>query len=131
MQQNIEQNIVIHIPVNLKKWGGRKVIIGAGGKDLRGLDANIRRDDKLLKALGRAYKWQKLLDSGKCFTADDIAAMEDLSKAYVLRILRLNRLSPKIVSAIISGTQPGGFGLSDVQKPFPPIWQEQEKLFGF
>ena len=125
------QKIVIHVPVNMKKWGGKKVIVGPQGQDLRRLDRENRRDEKLLKALGRAYKWQKWIKIGKCNSAEDISDIENINRSYVLRILRLNRLSPNIIKAILDGNQPDGFGLCDVEKTFPLLWDDQEKQFGF
>ena len=53
--------IIVHVPINFRRWGGKKVLIGPQGEDLRLLEKEIRKDEKLLKALARAYKWQKLI----------------------------------------------------------------------
>lgn len=37
------QKIVIHVPVNMKKWGGKKVIVGPQGQDLRRFDREQAR----------------------------------------------------------------------------------------
>ena len=125
------QKIIVHVPINLRKWGGKKVVVGPVGQDLRKLDCHIRKDDKLLKALGRAYKWQKLIETGQCKNAQEISEIENINRSYVLRVLRLMRLSPKIIQSVLDGNQPDGFGLSSVEKTFPALWDEQEKAFGF
>jgi len=125
------QKIIVHVPINLRKWGGKKVVVGPVGQDLRSLDFYIRKDDKLLKALGRAYKWQKLIETGQCKNAQGISEIENINRSYVLRVLRLMRLSPKIIQSVLDGNQPDGFGLSSVEKDFPALWPEQEKRFGF
>jgi len=130
-QNEPEQKIIIHVPINLRKWGGKKVVIGPAGQDLRKLDLDIRKDDKLLKALGRAYRWQKLIETGYYKNAQEISEVEKINRSYVLRVMRLMRLSPRVIQSILDGNQPDGFGLSSVEKSFPALWDEQEQLFGF
>ena len=60
-------------------------------------------DGVLVKALARAWRWQKLLDRGVYNSVTEIAAAETISKSYVSRILRLALLAPDIVEAILGG----------------------------
>ena len=46
-------------------------------------------DGVLVKALARAWRWQKLLDRGVYNSVTEIAEAERISKSYVSRILRL------------------------------------------
>ncbi|MDE0724361.1 MAG: hypothetical protein OSB62_06635 [Alphaproteobacteria bacterium] len=126
-----EQKIVVHIPMALKTWGGKKVIVGPTGQDLRKLDRETRKDEKLIKALGRAYKWHKWLETGKCSSAEDISQIENINKSYIIKIMRLMKLSPKIIEAVLDGRQPDNFGLSSVEHSFPMLWSEQEQKFQF
>lgn len=126
-----EEKIVVHVPIQLKQWGGRKVIMGPQGQDLRVLKCESRRDEKLLKALGRAYKWQKLIATGQHASIDEIAAHEKIHRSYVHRLLQLMLLSPHIIEALLNGQQPDGFSLKSLEKGFSPIWEEQAKEFGF
>ena len=57
----------------------------------------------LVKALARAWRWQKLLDRGVYSSVTEIAEAERISKSYVSRILRLALLAPDIVEAILGG----------------------------
>lgn len=125
-----EQKIIVRVPINLRRWGGKKVLVGPKGQDLRHLKLEIRKDEKLLKALARAYKWKKELALGKYRTAEEIADAEKIDKSYVQRMMRLLLLSPRIVEAIMNGQQPEGCSLAVIEKPFSPIWSEQEKHFG-
>ncbi len=110
------QKIIVHVPINLKKWGGKKVVVGPVGQDLRSLDLHIRKDDKLLKALGRAYRWQKLIETGQYKNAQEISDIENINRSYVLRVLRLMRLSPKIIQSVLDGNQPDGFACEETLK---------------
>ena len=121
------QKIVVHIPLNFKKFGSKKVIISPQGQDLTRMDFSIRKDEKLLKALGRAYRWQKLLAHT---SATELAEKEKINKSYLLRMMRLMLLSPRVIDAILNGQQPESLSLATIEKPFSPIWSEQEKQFG-
>jgi hypothetical protein len=126
-----DQKIIVRIPINLRRWGGKKVLVGPQGQDLRNLDLEVRKDEKLLKALGRAYRWHKMIAIGKYQSASELAEAENINKSYLLRVMRVMLLSPRIVDAVLNGRQPEGFALTDIDKPFSPIWSEQEKQFGF
>ena len=47
------------------------------------------------------------------------------------RILNLTLLAPDIVEAIMNGEEPNGFSLAKLTKPFPILWEEQRREFGF
>ena len=73
-------------------------------------------DGTPVKALARAWRWQKLLDEG----VSEIGAAENVSKSYVSRILRLALLAPEIVEAILAGTT--------AARPLPMSWEQHERL---
>ena len=60
-------------------------------------------DGTLVKALARAWRWQRLLDGGVYASVSDIGNAENISKSYVSRILRLALLAPDIIEAILAG----------------------------
>jgi hypothetical protein len=47
-------------------------------------------------------RWQQTLDAGVYTTASEIGDVENISKSYVSRILRLALLAPHIVEAILA-----------------------------
>ena len=112
-----DQKIIVRIPINLRRWGGKKVLVGPQGQDLRNLDLEVRKDEKLLKALGRAYRWHKMIAIGKYQSASELAEAENINKSYLLRVMRVMLLSPRIVDAVLNGRQPEGFALTDIDKP--------------
>ncbi len=121
--------ISIKVPIIMKRWGGRKMIILPD--TIQPALMRHTPDETLLKALARAYFWQKQLDKGKYDNIEDLAQQNKINSSYVSRILRLNLLAPPIKSAILNGTQPRTLSLQDMQKAFPDIWTEQLALFGF
>ena len=53
----------------------------------------------LVKALARAWRWQRLLDYGVYTSVTEISEAEHIGKSYISRILRLALLAPDIWSA--------------------------------
>ena len=78
-----------------------------------------RVESALVKALARAYRWQRLLESGKCASITELATAEKIDRSYVCRVLRLTLLAPEIVEAIMGGRQEEGVTLPALMKGFP------------
>ena len=55
------------------------------------------KDSPLIRALGLAHYWQRLLDEGKYRSFTGIAAAEGMDRGQVSRTSQLTRLAPKIV----------------------------------
>jgi hypothetical protein len=118
----------VHIPMRLKRHGGRKLIVTPDGKAVTQPPAP-KQDDTLIKALVRAWKWQKLLDDEKYPSIEALAVKENVNPSYVSRLLRLNFLAPDIKLAILQGTQPKMLNLKTLMEPFLDVWEEQKKRF--
>jgi hypothetical protein len=46
-------------------------------------------DERLVKTLAHAWRWQQMLDEGVYTSVSEIGDAENISKSYVSRILRL------------------------------------------
>jgi hypothetical protein len=68
--------------------GGRKRIVAQAGGEIVPT-SKPQPDGTLVKALARAWRWQRLLDEGTCMSLSGIGDAENISKSYVSRILRL------------------------------------------
>lgn len=79
----------------------------------------------LLKALGRAFRWRRMLEDGRYGSVSDIARAEKIDRTYAGDILRLTLLAPEIVEAIVEGRQPADMTLPVLMKPFPLEWVGQ------
>ena len=86
-------------------------------------------DGVLVKALSRAWRWQKLLDRGVYSSMTEIAEAEKISKSYVSRILRLALLAPDLVEAILGGWADQRVMLEKLERPLPVGWEEQRRLW--
>jgi hypothetical protein len=80
----------------------------------------------MIKALARAFRWRKLLETGAFATVQEIAAAEKLNASYVGRVLRLTLLAPDIIEAILDGRQPAGLTLASLMQPFAVGWEAQK-----
>jgi len=84
-------------------------------------------DSTLVRALARAFHWQRLLDEGTHGTFDDLAKAERVSQSHVSRMLRLTLLSPDLIEAILAGRQPEGMRLGRLLAGFPDEWGRQRE----
>jgi hypothetical protein len=85
-------------------------------------------DGTLVKALARAWRWQRMLDEGVYSTVSEIGDAENISKSYVSRILRLALLAPDLVEEIVEGRTDQGMMLEQLERPLPMRWEEQHQL---
>lgn len=124
------KTITVSVPMKLRRRGGRKLIIAPDGAVTK--EAAVpwppnatKPDATLVKALARAFRWKRLLDTGKFATIAELAESERISDRYVARVLRLTLLAPDIVEAILDGRVPKGMGLAEFMEPWPAGWVGQ------
>ncbi len=122
--------LTVKIPITFQVFGGRKQIVSPPGED-NWPPHEAQPDNTMMKALARAHRWKKLLESGAYATVDDLAKAEEINPSYVSRVLRLTLLRPSIVEAILDGRHSQQLQLAEVLKPFPTDWQAQLEVFGY
>ncbi|NGZ05138.1 MAG: hypothetical protein G8237_02160 [Magnetococcales bacterium] len=122
----------IHIPMQLRRRGGRKVILTPDGRTVEPsvAPAPVMPDDPVVRALVKARRWQTMLESGDFATIKELAEKEGVEKSYLARILRLNVLAPSIVETILRGDYPDSLSLEKLRAGIPVEWEEQQELFG-
>ena len=115
--------LTIRIPIRLQRRGGRKLIMTPEG--VAAPAPKPRRDETLVKALVRAHRWRRKIESGSAKSITDLAEQEGVTVAYVCRLLPLTCLAPDIVEAILDGRQPKGLRLAEMLGSRPVTWNEQ------
>jgi hypothetical protein len=116
----IPDTVTIHVPFRLVKRGGRKeMVLPVGSSNQRKLD------NTLVKALARAFRWKRILESGEFATITELAAREGVAISYLTRVLRLTLLAPEAVETILDGRQGTSTTLAALLEPFPPDWASQ------
>lgn len=114
------ETVTIHVPFRVVKRGGRKEM-----QMPKGATQSRRTDSALIKALARAFRWKRMLESGEFVTLSELAEREGIAPSYMTRVLRLTLLAPEIVEAILDGTQGPEVTLSRVLEHFPLAWEQQ------
>lgn len=121
--------LTIRIPMRLRRRSGRKLIMTPEGS--AAATPKPRRDETLVKALIRAHRWRRKIESGRAKSITDLAEQEGVTVAYVCRLLPLTCLAPNILEAILDGRQPKGLRLAEVLGNGPLGWDEQRTTLGF
>lgn len=120
--------VTVQIPFTIRKRGGRKVLIAPEGGCVWEAQ-RPRVDSAMVKALARAQRWRRMLETGTYASITEVAASEKINQSYVCRILRLTLLAPDIVETILDGRQPRELQLSALLGPFAMEWTTQRQRF--
>ena len=73
--------------------------------------------------MARAFRWLRMLETGRFATINELAAAEKINASYVARILRLTLLTPDLVEAILDGRQPEGMTLPGLLAGVEVEWE--------
>jgi len=119
------QMLTVRVPLaGRKQRGGQKLVLTPGAMAPRGSSA---ADTTFVKALARAFRWRRMMETGRYGTIDELAAAEKINSSYVSRLLRLTLLAPGIVEAILDGRQADGTTLPGLLEPCPVEWERQRQ----
>ena len=118
----IPETVTLHVPFRIVKRGGRKEM-----QMPEGATQPQRTDNTLVKALARAFRWKRMLESGEFATIGDLAEREGIAASYMTRVLRLTLLAPDIVEAILDGRKGPEVTLAWLMKSFPVEWNKQHR----
>jgi hypothetical protein len=116
--------ITVALPIGFARRGGRKTIIGPVPR----MTPAPKYDNALVKALARAIRWRRMIETGAYPSIAELAKGEKVNESYACRLLRLTLLAPEIVECILNGRQPGGLQLSQLLRPLPVDWKSQVRL---
>ena len=84
------------------------------------------QDSALMRALGLAHHWQKLLDEERAASAADIAKAEGMDVTQVRRVLRLTLLAPEVVERLVGSPD---IVLEQVmRRQWPADWGKQRQI---
>jgi hypothetical protein len=133
----IPDTVTPHVPFRIAKRGGRKEMQMPDGvaqphradSELLGAPSVQAQQRTLVKALARAFRWKKMLESGEFATIAELAERERIAPSYMTRVMRLTLLAPDIVEAILDGRTGPEVTLARVLEPFPVEWSKQEAHF--
>ena len=116
-------SIAFDVPLRITKRGYRKLVQLTGTETAeRPWDA---RPTALQRALGRAERWRRMLESGEATSISDLAAKEGTDFSYIARLLNLTTLAPQLIAAILDDTLPSGTTVNDLAINPPLLWSGQ------
>lgn len=120
------------VPLKIRRKQNRKLLTTPPGASSSVTTGGL--DIPMIKTLGKAFYWQRLLDEGKYATSTDLARALKLETGWVAEVIRMANLAPDIVEAILEGTQPRHLNLHTIrgrQESLPRDWEGQKKLLAF
>jgi predicted nuclease with RNAse H fold len=119
------------VPWTLVKRGLKKQVITpldapqaflAEATRIREMQATAR-DTALMRALGLAHHWQRLLDERRARSVAEIAEAEGVDVTHIRRLLRLTLLAPEVLDRM---TKSSDIVLEQVmRRPWPNRWSDQ------
>ncbi len=125
----VEEDLLVrlNVPARLKRTSMEMKLVIDGDAEPKIADAG------LLRILARAHLIGKRFDENANSTLEDIAARENISSSYVVRLIRLNYLAPDIVAAILAGKQPAEMTANKLMADtrLPLDWRDQRAMMGY
>ena len=119
------------VPLTIKRRQNRKLLIPPAPDAIA---ATGGFDVPMIKTLGKAFYWKRLIDEGVYATTSDLARALKVESGWAAEVLRMTMLAPDIVEAILEGRQPRHLNLHTLrgrQDLLPRDWVEQRRLLGF
>ncbi|KKB79724.1 bacteriophage-like protein [Devosia soli] len=123
-RERASSTFTVSVPLTIRTRGGRKLVLSPAGGAITA-PARPRIDNTLVKALARAFRWRKILESGRFATVAEMAAAENMDRSYVSRVMRMTLLAPEIVESILEGRHSPDLLLPKLLEPRSEIWSEQ------
>lgn len=111
------------VPMTLRRRGVQRLV------QQPVVEQREAHDSTLIEGMGRAFHWQRLLDTGEMESGSAIARAEGLHQSVVNELLRLTLLAPNIVEQLMAGQQPRRMSLIWFQRhPLPVDWAAQRGI---
>ena len=123
---------VTFVPLAIKRRQSSKVILPPAGTAFANAASSF--DLPLIRTLGKAFYWQRMIDAGEVANATELARHVKIGHGWVCEVLNMRRLAPDIIQAVLEGRQPRHlnlYALRGRQVDIPLEWDAQRKLFGF
>jgi hypothetical protein len=116
------------VPLAIRHRPGRKTVVTPMTDGVA--PVTTRADPALVKALARAFRYQRMLDEGRYASISEMAVAERIERGYLGSLLRLTLLSPDLVEAILDGRASSSVALPALLEPVPKDWANQRECLG-
>lgn len=120
-------SVTVRVPLAIRHRPGRKTVVTPMVDGVA--PVTTRADPALMKALARAFRYQRMLDKGRYASISEMAAAERIERGYLGSLLRLTLLAPDIVKAVLDERPSKELNLKALFQPFPEGWKRQQEIF--
>ncbi|WP_338665636.1 hypothetical protein VQH23_10750 [Pararoseomonas sp. SCSIO 73927] len=123
-------SLTVQVPLRIRRRPGRKTVVTPERPTLAAPSPTISTcaDPALVKALARAFRYQRMLDEGRYASIAELAEAENLDRGYMGRLLQLMLLLLEIVEATLNGSQSEQLSLGRAIDPLLPEWEQQAAI---
>ncbi len=121
------RTVTVSVPLAMRMRGGRKQVV-VPEETSAWAPQRAQIDSTLVKAIARAFRWQRMLEGGSFSSVAELAAAERINASYLARVLRLTLLAPDIVEAILDGRHSQELTVARLFRPFPVDWERQQTV---
>ena len=116
-------SITVRVPLTIRRRPGRKTVVTPVADGVA--PVTTRADPALVKALARAFRYQRMLEQGRYASISEMAAAERIERGYLGSLLRLTLLAPDLVELVLDGRGADRVALAALLKPMPLVWAQQ------
>ena len=116
-------SITVRVPLTIRRRPGRKTVVTPVADGVA--PVTTRADPALVKALARAFRYQRMLEQGRYASISEMAAAERIERGYLGSLLRLTLLAPDLVELVLDGRGADRVALPALLKPMPLVWAQQ------
>jgi hypothetical protein len=120
-------SITVRVPLTIRRRPGRKTVVTPVADGMA--PVTTCADPALVKALARAFRYQRMLDEGRYASITEMAAGQKIDRGYLGRLLRLVVLAPDVIEAILDGRRLLELELPQMMEPIPAYWDQQRAAF--
>lgn len=121
LRSGLPRTITVTVPIQFERRGGRKRVI----TPVPYAAPPPKYDNALVKAIARAHRWRRLIETGEYSSITELAKAEKINQSYACRLFRLTLLAPDIVEQILNGKQKNKLQLRRLLRPLPAEWARQ------
>lgn len=122
-------SITVRVPLKIRRRRGRKTVVTPVREGDEATTIPTLAGPALVKALGRAFRYQRLLDEGRYASITEMAEAERIERGYLGSLLRLTLLAPTLVEEMMDARARCAATLPELLQPLPENWVcQQERL---
>lgn len=118
-------SVTVRVPLAIRHRPGRKTVVTPMTDCVA--PVTTKADPAMVKAMARAFRYQRMLDEGRYGSVTELASAEKIDRGYLGRLLRLTLLSPDLVEEILDDRPFPNHGLLRLLASVAENWAEQRK----